>query len=114
MKVLIVDDLDYMHQLWRDILEDQVQVISAMTIDEAEKIFAQHSDLALIAIDACVPGTRINTLPLVERWRHNFDGPMIAISSLPEYRKELVLAGCDAESDKKELPFKIMELLGLE
>jgi len=113
-KVLIVEDEEYLHRKWRRELDNKVILISAHSIKEAEEQFASNPDITAIFMDACVPGDEPTTPPLVRKFRETFTGPIIAISSSPEYRAELISAGCDCEwGDKNTLPKKILEVLGL-
>ena len=113
VKVLVVEDKESFHDLWRMEFGDQVELLSALTIKEAQELFRAHQDIAVIAMDACVPGDRPNTMFLVQEMRLTYTGPIIAISSLVEYRQMLVKAGCDFECEKDFLPQKIREILGL-
>lgn len=113
-KVLIVDDCRELQKLWQLHLQGTAEVFSALTIEEAEKIFSHyHTDLCLICMDACVPASTPNTLPLVRKMRQTYKGHMIAISTMSEYRKLLKDAGCDEEVDKELLPTKIEEFISL-
>jgi len=117
-KVLVVDDDEIRYDLWcyeleDKGLEDKVALISAFSIGEAERQFAAHPDIDAIVMDACVPGNRPTTQLLVRKLRGVFDGPMIAISSIPSYRMELVQAGCSYECTKEILIEKLIEILDL-
>ena len=112
-KVLVVEDQDYLHDKWRRELDGKVVLVSALSIEEAEEKFSANPDIDAIVMDACVPGDEPTTPPLVRKFRETFTGPIIAISSLPEYRAKLVSAGCDHESRKDALPAKLLEVLGL-
>ena len=112
-KVLVVDDWERMHSMWKQKLNNKVTILSAFTIEQAEKIFATNPDCSAIVIDACVPGTSPTTLPLVRKIRETFGGPMIAISGQKSYRWKLMQAGCDHESTKGTLPQKVLEVLGI-
>ena len=113
-KILVVED----NSSWADIIQrglerglgDKVKVLHASTIEEAESIFHQHSDLSIVLMDACVPGERPTTLGLVRNIRETFKGPMVAMSSRPDYREQLVKAGCDHESGKDEVVKKALDL----
>lgn len=113
-KVLIVDDEEFWQDYWRKELGEKVVMVSARTIKEAEEQFAANPDIVAIVMDACVPGDRPNTPPLVRKFRETFSGPMIAISSSWNNRDELVEAGCDHTSAKNPLPRKLLEVLGEE
>lgn len=112
-KVLLVEDNRDSSDMIKEDLEGKVFVLQAFTIEEAEEIFQRHPDLAVVVMDACVPGHTINTIPLVYKMRETFMGPMIAISSEEEYREELMQAGCDHKSDKNTIAKKVLKLVGV-
>ena len=112
-KVLVVEDVVNLHKAWHLLLEDRVQIISALTVEEAEEKFAANPDIVAIAMDACVPGNSINTIPLVQKIRATFLGPIIAISSSLEYQEVLIKAGCSHQSTKAGMPEKLIGILGI-
>ena len=113
-KVLLVEDNEDWNRIIKRGLGDKVQILSAYTIKEAEKIFEENSGIAIVIMDACVPGDTPNTQPLVQKIRQTFKGPMIAMSSMPMFRRKIVLAGCDHEVEEKtEAGKKVLELLGI-
>lgn len=112
-KVLVVEDDESLYDRWRRELDSKVVLICAPSKLEATSQFIKNPDIVAIAMDACVPGNSPNTLSLVQAFRRTFTGPMIAISSLGIYRKQLIQAGCDHESTKEDLPAKLLEVLGL-
>ncbi len=115
VKILLVEDQPRYHQRWqREIAEltERVEVLSALSISEAEEYFATHvRELAAIAIDACVPGDQPNTICLVKKFRKKFKGPIIAISGQSEFKQLLLQAGCSHESLKCFLSQKIAEVI---
>ena len=113
VKVLIVEDGRREQYIWCKKLAGEVVVVSAFSIMEAEKQFATNPDIVAIVMDACVPGDRPTTPPLVRRFRETFLGPMIAVSGRSDYQQQLLEAGCDYQSSKKDLPEKLLEVLGL-
>lgn len=113
-KVLLVED----DSLYRDIIKGDLKgkslvILEAESIEIAEKLFAGNPDLAAILMDACVPGKCPTTLPLVEKIRETFQGPIIAISSDREYRQKLRMAGCSHSCDKHDAHLMLTEILGL-
>lgn len=114
IKVLIIeDDEDCQENYNYWFTKNGVLPISAFSISEAKEQFAAHSDIAAIVVDACVPGNEPNTAPLVRKFRETFSGPMIAVSSKGEFRRQLMEAGCNYESLKEDLHNKLFEVLGL-
>jgi CheY-like chemotaxis protein len=87
---------------WKCLLEDMGVVVNqATTLDEASAELANHSDVDVIVMDAClIPGEGPTTLELTNEIRKVFAGPIIANSNLVEYQDLLVLAGCDYRGDK--------------
>jgi len=112
-KVLIVEDSEIYQKEWKKRLSGKVKILSAFTIEKAKKIFSENSDIALIVVDSCVPGVKINTQPLVRKFRESFKGPMIAASSGFYNKEKLTSAGCNHRSDKDGVPGKIREVLSL-
>lgn len=112
-KVLVVEDDLSIHELYRRALSGKVEMLHATTIEEAETLFAAHSDISAIIMDACVHGSKPTTQPLVTFFRKTFHGPMIAASREPHFRDLLVRAGCDYRSPKTDVPKKLCEILGI-
>lgn len=113
-KVLIVEDEPLWQRMWAVRLDGKVDIIRAYTIETAEEKFADNSDLALIVMDACVPGSFPTTISLTSQLRETFKGPMIAASSDEGYREQLMDAGCDHHATKGEVVSKVLSLLGIE
>ncbi len=112
-KVLVVeDDKDY-HEYYKQALDNKVIIISALTIEDARRIFAENPDLGAIVMDACVPGRNPTTLGLTEEFRKIFKGPMIAVSNDEDFREMLMKKGCDHESKKRDVPHKVLAVLSL-
>ncbi|MBM2817427.1 MAG: Response regulatory protein [Parcubacteria group bacterium] len=113
MKILIVEDDEMLQLAWKRLLlaTTPLEVIQAFSIEEAEKVFSENSDLSAIAVDACVPGTEINTMNMVLKFRKTFTGPMIAISGRDKFNQILMSAGCNHETGKGKLVQKIKRIL---
>lgn len=104
-KVFIIEDNKDTQNLFKDWLGEYMEILPAYTIQEAKELFAQNKDFDAIAIDGCVPGIELNTIPLIQEIRKNFKGTMITTSSDPGYRKEMIAAGCNEECvNKWQLP----------
>ncbi len=114
-KVLVIDDDKIWQDLWARgltrLVGSDIVIYKALTIEEGEKRFFTSSKLAAVAIDACIPGSVVNTLPLVKKIREHFSGPMIAISSIETYQKKLIEAGCNYTCEKGRLAQKLVEIL---
>ncbi len=116
IKVLVIEDSEMLQSFFARAMEEKVTVLQARTVAEAERLFAANPNIRAIALDGClVPGgDELTTLPLARKFRKNFVGPMIAMSSKPSYRRRLIEAGCDHEiSDKLTLPRKFFEIFGI-
>ncbi|MFZ3020349.1 MAG: response regulator [Minisyncoccia bacterium] len=106
-KILLVDDAQIVQMtlkaLWNRQFGDEIQVISAVSAEEALEQFALHSDIALIVMDAQLKkgSDGPDTLELVKELRRTFTGPIVANSMNERYNKALVDAGCDSISDDK-------------
>lgn len=114
-KILFVDDDRSIQEDIADLLPaDKVEVLSAFTIAEAEKLFAENDDIALIVLDGCVDGDKFDTLPLLQKMRETFTGPILAASNAPPLNDLLMEGGCSDFADgKSKVPSKIIEILGL-
>ena len=106
VKVLVVEDSVPVQEKFAKALSDKVELLQAHTLWQGQMLFNEHKDdLAVIVMDACVPGDRPNSIGLIRLIRaEGFKGPMIAISSLYEYRMRLIEAGCSHECPKDSLP----------
>ncbi len=113
MRVLIVEDNRGVQNGYRALLEDRLEVVSALTRKEALDAFKANPDFAAIVMDACLEGNKPDTFGLISIFRRTFKGPMIAASSEDKYCDQLVEAGCDHKSTKENLPHKLYEILGL-
>jgi len=113
-KVLAVEDREHTQTYWEDMLSGKVELIFASSIQEAEEKFVANPDIVAIVMDACVPGAMPNTMPLVEKFRAKFTGPMIATSNDDTFCEELVQAGCNHKCGKNSVPQKLCEILGLQ
>jgi DNA-binding response OmpR family regulator len=90
-------------------LAAEVPALDAPTIviqihDKAEvlRAISRHRETGLVLLDGCMPDWG-DTLPLIPELRNLYTGPMIALSSLPELRIEMVKAGCDEECAPTDL-----------
>ncbi len=113
-KVLIVEDMKEFHNLWKKDLKNlgsDAIILSAFSIGEAKKLFNDNPDIDAIVMDACVPGNYPTTQPLVREFRKIFSGPIIAVSSIEEYREMLIEAGCNYGSEKSALSEILFEIL---
>ena len=111
-KVLIIEDHEGLQKSYKRALKEKVEIIQAFTINEAEKLLIANPDIGLISLDACVPGNKINTLPLLKKIKEVFHGPIIAASSDPQFNAELIKNGCTHKcEDKFELPQTIIKIL---
>ena len=112
--IFLVEDNENIHKFINDALFGSANIIGAMTLMDAEKIYEQNKDkFSAICVDGCVQGNELNALPLIRMIKKEFNGPLIAISSYPEYRKLMVEAGCTYEIEKQLLPDLLRSILDL-
>lgn len=99
------------------ILKEEVILLSAETIAEAEELFTSNrGDITAIVIGELeddlepFPSTRC----LVQKFRKSlFMGPIVVASGDEEYRHQLIEVGCNHESTRCTLTEKLTELLHL-
>ena len=87
-KILVVDDEESIHLLYREELEDEgYQVISAMSGENALKLFeSEQPDLVILDIN--MPGMDgIEVLRQMKQMKPNV--PVILSSAYPEYKQDL-------------------------
>lgn len=117
--VLLVEDDEFIQEMWKYswavLLANKPKIIfiSAFSVKDAERKFFNQHDITCVVMDACVPGRKPNTPPLVKKIRVAFEGPIIAVSSDPEYQQILMSAGCSHRCEKNDLPAKLLEILGV-
>ena len=114
-KVLLIDDLKMIQDAIRRYLEvNDIEVISAMTLEEAEAQFVAHPDVDVIMMDGRMDSDRLNTVELTQSIRNRYDGIMIAIASDEFDRRVLIEAGCDVGVDKAASPEMVLKYLQLD
>lgn len=115
-KVLIVEDEPHYQDMYARYLLEKAEILRAITLEEGEKLFTENPDITLVVMDACVPGRKLNSIPLVRKIRETFQGPILASSRDPYYCQELMRAGCSHQVDegiKESAPFHIQRILGI-
>ena len=117
-KILIVEDSPDLHEIYAEALKGKIEIISALSIEQAQKLFDGNQDIKLIVMDYSVPFREddkycSNTIDLIKYIKVRFSGPIIASSSTEDCRKEQLATGCTHECGKVQVPKKIMELLGI-
>ncbi len=87
-KILVVDDEESIHLLYREELEEEgYEVISAMTGEEGLKLF-QKEKPDLVILDINMPGMDgIEVLRQMKQMKP--DVPVILSSAYPEYKQDL-------------------------
>ena len=112
--IFIVEDSPSCQKYYADIQKEQVTIVSARSLTEANEKWDSIQEIALVVMDGCIDNRdRPDTVPLIQKIRETFSGPMIAASSSVDYRKMLMRAGCSHEAAKPLVPAKVLELLGL-
>ncbi len=112
-KVLIVEDRGDYQEKYRMRLGEKVLLLQAKDLQTGERLFLENPDIVLVVMDACVPGVEPNSVPLIRKVRKTFNGPMIAASMDPSYRRLLVEQGCSHQSPKDDVSFLVCQILGL-
>ncbi|MDQ3014455.1 MAG: response regulator [bacterium] len=120
-KILIVDDEQQNQEtLTAGLMKNpDLVILQAYTRQEAVKLFDENPDVALIAMDACMPHPdasafmrgRPNTQWLVAHMKKTFKGPIVAVSSA--YNSYLMEAGCTHKAEKQDFPHLAAQFLGL-
>lgn len=102
--ILLIEDDKLFHDLLKEELTGSFYVESAYTINEAMDKLKNLEKYDAVLLDGCVPGDTLNTVPLIKYIiGEKYKKPIIAISSYPEYRKEMLLFGCTHESPKEDV-----------
>ncbi len=100
--VLIVDKNEFLHNLWKRYLENSgFKIFITKDPGSARDIFNnQRKNLDIIFVGSCtyyykLDPTELPTLPFVEYARASgFKKPMIAMTAIEEFARELIVAGC--------------------
>lgn len=112
--VLIADDLPEVIETWTKELTDYgITVVTASTLKDLDGAFEEHEhQLDAIILDGCIPGHDVNTLRFIRQVRDKgCRVPIVASSSLPEYRDMMVQAGASHQAPKKEAADIVADLL---
>lgn len=114
-KILVVEDEKNFHDIYRMNFDGRVILIPAFTVGQGIELIQMHWDeLDGMIVDACVPGRRPTTIPLVKYVRsRKFRGPVIAASSVELYRDELMAAGATHQAAKDQAHNVLLAALGL-
>ena len=110
-KVLLIEDNVDKQKMFIDVLIDKATIICVATETEAKKIFNQSKKITIIAVDACLKDNEPDTLELTAYIRSKYHGPIVAISSVEDYNKKLIKAGCSHQAMKDDAPSLIASLL---
>jgi len=87
-------------------------LLHAYSVEEAQTLFSQHADVAIIAVSARVGSAEVNTAPLVEQFRQSgFKGPIVAVSPLRKHRDLLKAVGANFQAENKSLSDMVRYLL---
>ena len=112
-KVLIVDNRDDWQRRWSEALKEEAEVISAFSVAEAEEKF--YTNPGIKAIVVCTCGFNDDempiTIPLIERFRETFDGPMIGTSCELLDRASFKREGCNHVATRFSMPYKLLSIL---
>ena len=111
-KVLMVEDESLWHYNMRRLLDGKAELLSARTLEDGERLFRENPDVAIVLMDGCVPGDKLNTLPLIGHIRTTFTGPLVAISGAGDFLVRMVESGCSHKCHKDGLEELLPKLLG--
>jgi response regulator of citrate/malate metabolism len=111
--ILIIENFTVLLRLWKKLLSGKSFVLTAETLQQAEKLFSKHkNEIDLIAIDGEFHGSVTNTVILVKKIAEEFpSSKMLAISADPDNNEILMNAGCGHSVIKPNAWKKIAELL---
>lgn len=98
--VLVVDDSLNIHRKIKEALSDPRIVVESAYYHEMAMEIVNRGDCDIIFMDACLDGDRPDTLELTEEIRKITDIPIVAMSSVKEYRDEQLKHGCNHQIDK--------------
>lgn len=100
-KVLIVNDEEFLRNVLSTLLTELgFACFTASSSEDGEKLFFENPDLEAVLMDALGPEGVLYTLPLLKKIVDSgFKGVLVTMSSNPDYRKEMVNAGCTDEWD---------------
>jgi response regulator of citrate/malate metabolism len=111
-KVLLIED----HQLVARAVTDTIQsifgplgfnpgVLVATTLLSAEIMFKNHqNDTDIILVDTHLDrGGQITTIDLVRQMKKVFTRPIIGMSAISEFERQMMEAGCTHWCNKKDL-----------
>ncbi|MBP6884275.1 MAG: hypothetical protein KBC17_00440 [Candidatus Pacebacteria bacterium] len=113
--ILIIEDFeDEKNSYVKNIPENKIKVLWGYSLEKAQELFNTNPDIDVIIIDGCVNNFKeLDTLPLIEKIRRTYKGPMIAASRSDTYRKRMVAAGCDKETWKENVNNLLRGMLGI-
>jgi CheY-like chemotaxis protein len=112
--VLIADDLPRIIGDWTTRLADYgIDVVAATSLEELDTAYARHQhEIAAVILDGCIPGDSVNTIGFIKAARAGgFTKPIVAASSLWEYRDMMMYAGCSHQAPKEQAADLIADLL---
>ncbi len=115
-KVLLIEDDEFYSEFIKaDLEKGGVVVLLSTTLNGGYELFNKHSDsIDLIIMDACVPGDRPNSMPLVRTIiESGYSKPIIACSSMPQYRGALTSVGATHQAGKNEAATMALRLLNI-
>lgn len=90
------------HALFRQSLKilAGIEIVKVFTPTEFFSEWDRDSKFHVIFMDGCLNSQECDTVPLIKKIRETSKCPIIASSSLPEARQQMMRAGCDYEFDK--------------
>ena len=112
--ILIADDLPEVISAWTMELKRRgLRCLAVSSMDDLWIAYELYRDeISGIILDGCIPGHTPNTLPFIRMAREDgFPGYIVAASSSPDYRQQMMQAGCTDQAPKSEAVECLMRLL---
>lgn len=113
--ILIIEDFESEKKSYvKGFTKKEVTILWAYRLEQAEKLFEENPNPDIIVVDGCVDDhNTLDSIPLIQKIRKTYKGPMIAASSSDNYRKVMVKAGCDLETWKENVNSLLKQVLGI-
>jgi hypothetical protein len=111
MKILYLEGERLWHDALREGLGNGFCVLSAFTLNEARRLFVNHSDIDLVVVGEKIE-RELDTLEFVVEIRRGFSGTILAACTNCNNGQELIKAGCNSQSIKSHLAEAVVRSIG--
>lgn len=111
ISVLIVDDQKNIYAGIDTFLKKSARVVFATTHSEATDMIESESfRFNFIIFDGCLESGKYDTEPLIKLAnKHQRDATLIAASSYPDVRQQMLKDGCSSQLEKGEVVFYLKD-----